>query len=811
MQEKEEKELIDFKQYFRILSTFWYVPIIVLCLAYFGAVYKIRYATPIYQVSGTLQVKDKSTHAYGDKSFLEGSSMFQSFKNLNNEIDIIKSYPQVKAVIQELDFIFTYYMKGNVRDVELYNTAPFQIDTDSGMIVTNVPIRIRFIDQDFYELSMGFGQVSLYDPLIDKYSDTLVGPVSRKNEKHRFGEKIQIGLFGFTLNKTFYASQMKPGDEFYIIGRDINSLVQEYKNKVQIALKSEKSSILKITSSGPSVAKEVAFINKLNEVYIKRQLREKNQIATNTINFIDSQLGVISDSLHLTENHLQSFKTTHKVYDIGENAKSLFGKLADLENRKLSLELENKYYEYINNYITSENDLTDLVAPSTIGIKDNILNQMVSTLVALYEERKSLQYTSSEKSPAYQTILLRIKSAKEALLENSNDILKSTKYSLADMQNRINEVEKELEMVPQQERDYQDIFRRYTINDNIYNYLLQKRAEASIARASNLSDATIIDYARTDEAMQIAPKPGSIYSTYFGTAFAISVVLIIVYSFFDNKVQMKEDIDKATGIPVIGAIEQVDMQDTEKLVYGKYNSLTESFRSIRTNLQFYLKGKPSFIIGITSCISGDGKSFCSLNLARIYAIGGKKTLLICGDLRKKMDNTKYNIPIGGKGLSEYLIGVAKITEIVHKGEIDHLYIIPSGPMPPNSSELLASEKTKLFIEEIKKQYDVIVFDSPPVGLVSDYVSIMDYVDINLYVIRYNHTPKLSMEVLDYLKTKTGSDTSHAVIFNGIKESVMAKYSYAYGYIYNYGYDGTASPRRKWWQKIFLRKKTKKAA
>jgi capsular exopolysaccharide synthesis family protein len=802
MAEKEEKDLIDIKQYTRILTKFWYLPVLFLSLVTLYSFYKLRYTTPIYQINGTIQVKDKSTHAYGAESFLEGASMFQSFKNLNNEIEVIKSYPQVRSVIKELDFQFSYYIKGNLRDIEIYNQSPFFIDFDSGFVLTNVPIHVKFLNEHEYELSILTKTPSaLYASDLDTYVDTVLPPLNI-NKTYKWGELVELGLVHFRLQKTFYArNTQKGGREYFVIARDLNSLVREYKNKIQIVLKTEKSSILKITSTGSSVSKEVDFINKLIEVYITRQLFEKNEIASNTISFIDSQLKIIADSLDITEDNLQAFKSINKINNVSEEALALFEKLQNIESSKLEMEIQNRYYEYLVNYINTEGEFTDLVAPSTINIDDPLLNSLVEQLMLLYQERKTIRYTSSEKSPAYQAAIIKIRAAKEALLENTSNILKSSRYAIEQLNDKIKSLEAELAGMPKKERDYIAIQRKYTINDEIYNYLLEKRAEASIARAANLSDASVIDAARTDDATMIEPKPANVYAFSIFGAILLSGLFVLVYSLYDNKVQVKEDIDKLTGIPLIGAIEQVDSDNSDRLVYGKFNSLTESFRSIRTNLQFYLKGKPSFVVGVTSCVSGDGKTFCSMNLARIYAIGGKKTLLVCGDLRKKMDNSQFGLDHGLKGFSEYLIGSASLDQVIHKSNTEALFIIPSGPMPPNSSELLASEKTVLFIEQVKSMFDVVIFDSPPVGLVSDYVSIMDYLDINLYVIRFNHTPKVALEVLEYLKLKTGEKASHAVVFNGIKAGLMAKYSYAYGYIYSYGYDGTPKPRRTWWQRL----------
>jgi len=794
-EEEEQKDLIDFKKYFRIISKFWYVAVIVLLFSSILAYYKVRYSTPIFMVKTTMQIKDKSSYSMGSKSFLEGSSMFQPFKNLKNEMELIRSYNRIRLVVKELDFTWEYRVKGSIRDIELYRTSPIEIESDSGLILTNYPFVINTIDDNTFALTTFGGMPRLYDPISNLYVDTTIAVPAYTKKKFYFGQTITLGLFTFKINKTdFYTITNDQEIEFTIVGKDLHTLTKEYKRKISV-VENEKSSIITITSTGAIVAKEVAFLNKLSEIYIRKELEDKNQIANNTINFIDSQLKVISDSLKNTGDEIQSYREKNKIYDLEEQSIGVIDQLNGLESKKLEAELQLRYYEYLKNYLTADKDVAELVAPSTINIVDPVLNELVGQLVELYQQRNTLRYSSSEKTPAYQTILIRIKSTKEALLETTHNLVNTSKSSINDLSSRISKMEGEMASIPTKQRTLINIERKHTINDEIYNYLLQKRAEASIARASNLPDAFTVESPLEDDYIQIAPTVSKIYTIHILGGVGIIIFCIIVYGKIDNKVHTKEDILKLTNVAVLGTVGRTGVDMTDKLVHSGHGSLTESFRSIRTNLQFLLQGKQTFMIGVTSCISGDGKSFCSNNLARIYAISGKKTLLIRGDMRKVFNTYAMNLTDKSMGLSQYLIGLATIDEIIYKSELEGLYQIIPGPVPPNASELMASAKMEEFILTVKKKFDVIILDSPPVGLVSDYMSVINHIDVNLFIVRYDYTPKETLEAIKELKIKY-STKPHAIIFNGITQRLLRKYAY-YGNAVEYIqlHDPVG---KKWW-------------
>ncbi|MFN8416244.1 MAG: polysaccharide biosynthesis tyrosine autokinase [Cytophagaceae bacterium] len=790
----EDKDIIDFKSIGRTFVKYWYLAFLILTLCWIYSWFTVRYFTPIFQVKNSIQIKDKATNTSQRQQLYDGSSFFQITKNLNNEMELMKSYNQVQSVLKELDFTWEYMVAGSIKDLELYHNQPFLLIVDSNLVPTNAPFNVVAVSDKEYIIDFSYNGKQWYNLNSFSYNDSIGIPVQLQSKKFVFGDTITSGLLKYTIVKTPFFTSQTIGQKYTIIARDLHYLTKLYKNKL-VTAKGDRSSIVNLSSTGTIVEKEVVFLNTVAKVYIDKDLADKNQIATNTINFIDAQLNIISDSLDFTSEGLQTYKEANKIYAISEQAQDLMTQIRSLEEQKLTLEIQLRYYLYLNDYINSGNETVDLVAPSTININDPILSNLVGQLIALYQEKNTLQYTSSEKSANYKALVSKISATRDALLETSRNLVKTTKLSISDFNSRVSVLEKELSKMPEKERALLNIQRKHTINDNIYNYLLQKRAEASIARASSLSDAFIVEYARPDEYIQVAPVSKSIYTKNILIGTGMILVLLVVYSTLDNKIKTKEDASSFTTLPVLGSIFYVDdSEEKSKTVYAGHNLLMESFRSLRTNLQYLVKGKKQVVIGVTSCISGDGKSFCSQNLAKVYALSGKKTILIHGDLRKPFELKYPFLNESIKGLSEYLIEAVSLKDIIYPSGEANLDVVIPGAIPPNASELFASEQMTQLIHNLKKDYDYVIIDSPPVGIVSDYLSVVNEVDINLFVIRHDYTPKHSLMELKSIATRHAEKKdANWIIYNG--ERTKGK---GYNYAYSYNYFGGKN-QKPWWK------------
>jgi capsular exopolysaccharide synthesis family protein len=774
--EQAQEDSIDFKGILYKFFSRWYYFVIAGILAYGFAKIYIQYQEPIYRVSTTLLIKDES-NAY--KS-LGGLDMFNESKNLHNEIGLIRSFDMVMNAVMELDFDVSYYYMGNIRRTEFYNDSPFKIvlDSSSNQII-NTPFYITILPNNKVKVVAEINGNQVYDFKTNK----VVAHSERisLNETLISGQYYKDKNFGFTIyitNPYFVQKDSK----LYFIVNDRNNLAQAYQNKLAVYPINKESSILGLAVSGPLVLKDIDFLNKLTEVYINKGLEEKNKITTNTINFIDSQLLEISSYLKNTEGDIETFRSENNIHDISNEVSLEFTKLGELEKEKASMLLNLKYYDYILQYIRTSKDIKDIVAPSAIGIPDPVLSSLIGQLIELKSERTIISLNTTDKNPYLKTLDNKIRNTTEMLLENLENIIKGTNISLKDQNERIYAIERNLRKLPKKERMLMDLQRKFNLNDHLYNFLLERRAEAGITKASNKADNKILDRASMLNSYQIEPKADLIFTSSLMLGLVIPFLIIIISDFLNDKILSREELEKITNIPVLGVIGHSDKGKNVVVSENPKSPISEMFRSVRANLQYLASDKSKKVIGITSSISGEGKTFCSVNLAAIIATTGKKTLLIGTDLRKPKIFNDFGLS-NKEGLSTYLSNQHTLEEIIFSTKVENLDVITAGPVPPNPSELLGTEKVPAMIELLKKSYDYIIIDSAPLGMISDYLVIQENIDIHIYVVRHNYTNRRHLvkinDLYDSEKIKNIS-----ILINDIKGMVGGYY---YGYGSNYGY------------------------
>ena len=376
----------------------------------------------------------------------------------------------------------------------------------------------------------------------------------------------------------------------------------------------------------------------------------------------------------------------------------------------------------------------------------------------------------------------QINRVRNTLLENVSNLIETNKIGLDNINERMNRIEKDMQKLPFTERQLINIQRDFNINDQIYTFLLEKRAEAGISKASNTADHRILDIARPENAKMIKPKISMNYIMALALGGLIPLLLIILLEYFNIKIIARKDIEQNTNVPILGSIGHNDKESELAVFENPKSALSESFRSLRANLQYMLKGKEQKVLSITSTISGEGKTFCAVNLATIMALAGKKTLLLSLDLRRPKLHRVFNIE-NATGLSTYLIEQNKASEIIHSSSIENLFIANAGPIPPNPAELVGSEGMVKFMEKMKKEFDYVVIDTPPVAIVTDALLLKNQVDIYIFVIRHGYSTKNMLQLIDDLYNK--KDMKNIAI---LVNDVHAKGYYGYGYRYGYGYD-----------------------
>ncbi len=427
----------------------------------------------------------------------------------------------------------------------------------------------------------------------------------------------------------------------------------------------------------------------------------------------------------------------------------------------------------------------DVVAPGVVGINDKLLSDFVTGLNILLSERRRLSFSASENSPQVASVDNQIENAKNTLKENLRSLIESNKLELKNLEARIAKIDGEVQKLPATEKQMIDIERKFTINDQIYTFLLEKRAEAGITKASNTSDHKILDIARPENAIMVKPKVSMNYMIGLLGGAGIPLVLLLLVEFFNTKITDRKYLEANLKAPIIGNLGH-NIGNTELPVSEKPNSsLTESFRALRTNLQYILQKEKGGIIAVTSAVSGEGKTFCSVNLAGIIAMSGKKTLLVNLDLRRPKIHKIFNID-NSSGISTYLIGKTDYKDVIHETNIQNLFVSTSGPVPPNPAELIGSEKMRTFINEAKKHFDTIIVDTPPVAIVTDTLLLKDMIDAMVFVVRHNYSDKQVVELVNNLYEKH-LIKSMGVAVNDIQLRGYYGYSYRYGYGYGYGY------------------------
>jgi tyrosine-protein kinase Etk/Wzc len=764
----QQEEAIDIRKFLFKIFQKWYWFVLSVSIAYAIAYVINRYSEPRYSLNATLIINDekKSTADL----LLNALDRNSARKNIENEIAVLKSYKMAYRTITELkEFGINYFTVGRVRTPILYKSAPFKVVMDTTSDNSrNRPVYITILNKNQYQLEFG------------KDDET--------KRIHEFGVPYRSKNFNFTIFLQQYPLPFAT-NKFYFVINDLGTLAKVYQGKLNIATNDKRSTVLTLSTTGFSPSMETDYLNKLMEMYIKTGLDEKNQTSINTINFIDEQLSTVVDSLRKAEDNLQNFRLNNKIVDISTEGTAIMGRLVSVQAEKLTVEMKLKYYKYIQSYIEKKKDFREVAVPSVMGIDDPLLNSLVSELASLYGERGVLAISAREDYPGFNSVNIKIKNTMDALQESIRQLIASTTLSLNELKRRQEDVEEEIQHLPITERKLLTIERNFKLNDQIYNFLLQRRADAAIARASNVADNKILDLAKSRDAVQISPKPSSNTMTAIIIALLIPFSVILLREFLNDKIMEPKDVEKSTKVPIYGSVGHNDEASDIPVAESPKSAIAESFRALRTNLQYVLRSSQEKVICISSTISGEGKTFSAVNLASIIAQSNKKTLLLSLDLRKPKIHKIFNLE-NDKGLSTYLIGRTSFSDTVHATNINNLFAATAGPVPPNPAELLETPLMDAFMTNARKEFDIIIMDTPPLAVVTDAYILTRFSSVFLFVVRQNYSSKSVIQLVNELHLKRGIQNV-GIIINDVKVSNYygRKYSYnSYGYnTYGDGY------------------------
>ena len=782
-----EDEKIDIQQllFKYIIHWPWFVGAVLVCLI--GAWIYLRMATPVYNISATVLIKDdKKGGNTGSMVGLEElglSGLISSSQNIDNELEVLRSKTLVKEVINLLNLYVSYTDEDGFPSKNMYKTSPVLVSLtpqEAEKLTDPMVVEMALYGEGGLEVNVTVGDKE-YQKLFEKLP--AVFPM----------DEGTLAFFQSPDSLSLKKDTMEASSNIRHITAKIKSpmkVARAYCENLKIEPTSKTTSVAVISLKNSSLQRGQDFINQLLEMYNRNTNNDKNEIAQKTAEFIDERINIISKELGSTEANLENFKRNAGITDLTSEAQIALTGNAEYEKKRVENRTQISLIEDLRKYIRG-NEYE--VLPGNIGLQDPGLVATIERYNEMLVERKRLLRTSTENNPTIINLDTSIRAMKSNVQATLDGSLKGLLITKADLEREASRFSRRISDAPGQERQFVSIARQQEIKAGLYLMLLQKREENAIALAATANNAKIIDEAIADD-IPVSPKRRMIYLIALVLGIGIPVGIIYLIGLTKFKLEGRADVEKLTTIPIVGDIPLTDEKnekDGSIAVFENQNNLmSETFRNIRTNLQFMLQNDKKVIL-VTSTVSGEGKSFISANLAISLSLLGKKVVIVGLDIRKPGLNRVFRLSTKEKGITLYLANPeTDLMSLVQPSDINqNLYILPGGTVPPNPTELLARDGLDKAIEILKKSFDYVVLDTAPVGMVTDTLLIGRVADLSVYVCRADYTHKVEYTLINELAEEKKLPNLCTVI-NGV-DLKRRKYGYYYGYgkygkYYGYG-------------------------
>ena len=752
----EDESSIDLKRIFLRILPYWPLFPIVIILLLAGARFYLKYQVPVYQLTTRLVVND------GEQE--KGSNLFQVFrvnnadKETEREKEILQSTSLITQVVRDKQLNVRWTKKGRVATIPQFDNLPLELmleSPDSVQKMESGPVKL--INANRVEFK---GVIYPMDSLVSS----------------PFG-KIRWHLNDFT----------EFTNEWELVIMPLKSATRLLRGQLTATPITKQSSLIDLSLIETVPARGEYFLNALLDQYGKNNVAFKNRVYQNTVRFVEERLSIVSDELSGVESRLQNLKSKEGIFNLGAQGEMYLNRLKETDQKSGEVEVQLTVLQKIEQSVNNRNRSIENV-PATLGLSDPILMGLLNQLYQAEFEADKLRKLSGEKNPQLEVLdesLQKLRPSILASIRNLRINLQSTKDKLGTEESLLTG---QLKNIPEKERSLLEISRQQQIKNSIYTYLLQKREESILSAAAQVPNYRVIN--APDLSGQVAPKPILIYTLALAFALAILIIFIYFKEFTGGKVLFSDELEKATGVTVLGELVYSKREEEEAIVMPSERlMIAEQLRDLRTNLSYTNIAKDGGqVLLITSSISGEGKSFLSINLAASLARVEKKVLIMECDLRKPMVTKKFGLA-KAKGLTDYMIGAATEEEIIRPLEaFDNLSLISSGPVPPNPVELLMNGKFEALMVRLRTQFDYILIDSPPAAILTDAKVLGMVADSTLYVVRFNYTPH---HFVDFIRQQALRKTLPRInlVFNGVVRKKVPGYGYNqdYGYGYGYGY------------------------
>ncbi len=764
---------------------YWYLLSIILFLGL--GVLIMLYTSPRYAVTARVLVNGYTSQGKGLTGLSEGNllsdlGLFSVPNTVSNELEIIHSRTLVEQTVRDLQLNVTYMAKGPIRYEESYKNSPFQIKLISLVDMLPSPIeydiridggKVKFKDEDTdSSFTASFG-----DTLNFKYGKWVLlhNPgVMETNPKHQLG--MIITTYGAGLNK--------------------------YLGDLEAVTTNEFVNIIDLEIDGPTPQKNEDALRHLIKIYISSSIDDRNIVADSTIQFINSRLTGVAADLDMIDRGIENFKKVNHLTDLSEDAKAVLSNTGSITEQLAQAGVALKIVDDLEKYLTDERN-NSRVMPTTAPIKDPAFVQTLDKYNSMQLQRQTYLQNSTEANPAVKSLDIQLTQLRGDLISMMRTYKSGVALQKADLEQRNNVIQGKMSSVPTQEREYLDFTRKQNVMQQLYLYLLQTKEQTAVAKANNIAPVRIIDEPQRAP-LPYFPNIIIIAAAAIFLGLVVPSVAIFMKELLNNKVITTEDITSSTNVPIVAEISH--SKNSAPIIVSKdsRSEVSEQFRTLRTNLQFLLPNPNEKIIMTTSSMGGEGKSYIAMNLACALALSGKKVLLMEMDLRKPRISSTLGLE-NNIGFSNYIVSDMKLSDIIKPSTIHpNCFLIGSGSLPPNPAELLVHDKVNNLFADLRAQFDYIVVDCSPVGLVTDALLLGKYADIVLYITRQRYTFKKQINLIQTLSNDR-KFRKIDIIFNDVKSIPGYGYGYGYGYSsgYKYGYSGYYEDENKsFFRKLF---------
>ena len=766
---EEDGENIFSQLLFRYLP-YWPVFLALFVICGVGAWLYLRYATPLYETSASILVKDEKK-GVDDANLMEQLDLFGSKKLVENEIEVIQSKILMRQLVKNLYLYSPVTYQGKVKNMSAYLFSPVRIELrNPDSLIEQKKI---FFDFDSAKQSVVLGN--------DRY------PVGTwiKNDS--------LGEFRFIANPYYQAPPVKKPLYFSLVS--VKKVADRIADGLKVTQATKLSSVIvmKLRDAVPQRGEDI--LNGLISVYNKAAIDDKNALASNTLKFINQRLRLVTNELDSVESGIQKYKTSEGIVDITAQGQLYLDNVGANDQKLSIINVQLAVMDQVEKYILSAKNGQSDIMPSTFGVTDVDLSQMLGKYYDLQVKYEGLKKTTAENNPILISLSNEIEKIRPAILEDIRGLRRNLDASKENLMNTSNEYATILRTLPQKEKGLVQISRQQAVKNGIYSFLLQKREETALSYNSAVADTRLVDDADTPD-KPVSPKGMVIYIMAMIAAFGIGAGVISAREIFTRNIIFRKEIEEYTSVPVISEILFAGPSvDPLVMKEGENSLISEQFRHLRTALDYIGINSRRKKILLTSTLSGEGKSFIASNLALTLALTNKKVVLIELDLRKPKLSKIFGVS-REIGLTNYLIGKAEPDQIIKATEANkNLFLIPSGAIPPNPSELILNGTLPELLSYLETIFDYVIIDTAPIRPVTDALILSPLCDATLYIVRHDLTPKIHIKMLD--------ETMHihklnnmAIVFNGVKKRGMGRNDYGYGYGYNNGYGYNAEGKKK---------------